>query len=104
MARYWANELKSAAKMFGVQSLKANDLVFYPGLAGRNVSAGLVIIALMRASQYQALGLFLMCWANTGVWDVYVLMNAPGKVSNVWIHCQNIVILLVVGSGLAGFW
>ena len=73
-------------------------------MAGRNLSAGLATFALLNAGYYRALGLVLLTWANTGVWDVYTMMRVSTPVTNVWIHVMNIGILSVAGSGLAGFW
>ena len=99
-----AVDLSPGARLFGITTVQPQHLVFYPAMIGRNLSAGLAASALLWTNQYRALGWFYLCWANTGVWDVWTMMNAPQPVTNMWIHFQNIGLLTVVGSGLAGLW
>ncbi|KAK4687797.1 hypothetical protein P7C73_g2321, partial [Tremellales sp. Uapishka_1] len=94
--------LKSAHG-FGIVNAKLPETLFYPGLAGRNLSVGLAVLALTSMRDRKALGTVLLCWMCTGFADTYICLTEPDVV-NTWIHVMNTGILAVTGSHLVGWW
>ena len=84
------------ARIFGIISVTREMAVFYPGLGGRNVSAGLTVWALKYTRQRRALGIFILCWTFVGYADTYLLLIHPEPVDMVWGHVFNIGWLTVV--------
>ena len=68
-------------------------IVFYPGIGGRNLAAGLFVFTMIFTRQRKTLGMFLACWATVGFADTYLLLIHTAEVTNVWIHIMNICIL-----------
>ncbi|WWC59806.1 uncharacterized protein I303_102368 [Kwoniella dejecticola CBS 10117] len=91
------------AHIFGILNAGQPEVLFYPGLAGRNLAAGLAVFALNYQRQYKALGTFLFCWMTVGVVDTGICLTNPNVV-NTWLHIMNIGILAVVSSGLLDWW
>ncbi|CAH0039009.1 unnamed protein product [Clonostachys rhizophaga] len=93
----------SPAKMgraFGVIDVTRDMAVFYPGIGGRNISAGLAVWAMTFTGQRRALGTFLICWMCTGIADTYVLLTHWKPVDTVWLHVFNTFALGLVGTTL----
>jgi len=93
----------SVSHIFGIINAGKEEIVFYPGIGGRNLSVGLAVLALTRLNQRKALGVLLMCWMCTGFADTYICLTEPNVV-NTWIHVMNTGILAVVSSKLLRLW
>lgn len=78
--------------------------MFYPGLAGRNLGSGLAVLTFSLGNRRFATGVLLLCLMCNGFADTYICLTAPPPVTNLWIHVMNTIILLVVGTGLVGWW
>ncbi|KAI9150637.1 hypothetical protein HJFPF1_10412 [Paramyrothecium foliicola] len=91
---------RQMARTFGVIDVNRDMAVFYPGIGGRNVSAGLATWWMTLARQHKALGIFLMCWMCTGIADTYLLLVHYAEVDTVWLHVFNICLLGFVSSQL----
>ncbi|PVH99934.1 hypothetical protein DM02DRAFT_728880 [Periconia macrospinosa] len=78
------------ARVFGVIDVSRDMAVFYPGIGGRNFSAGLAVWAFKYTGQLKALGIFLLCWIWVGVADTYLLLIHYDEVDTVWLHVFNI--------------
>ncbi|CAI6235945.1 unnamed protein product [Periconia digitata] len=88
------------ARIFGVIDVTRDMTVFYPGIGGRNFSAGLAVWALKLTRQRKALGIFLTCWICTGLADTYLLLIHYEAVDTVWLHCFNICMIGIVAPQL----
>lgn len=90
--------------MFGILQAGENETWFYPGLAGRNLGAGLAVLTFAFRKDRTATGTLLLCLMCNGFADTYICLTSPPPVINTWIHVMNTGILAVVGSGLLGLW
>lgn len=90
------------ARIFGIISVSREMVVFYPGIGGRNVSAGLTVWAFKFMRLRRALGVFLLCWTVVGYADTYLMLVHYGEVELVWLHVFNICLLTVVAGFLIG--
>lgn len=88
------------ARVFGVIDVSRDMTVFYPGIGGRNLSAGLAVWTMLLYGQYRAMGMFLLCWMCTGLADTYLLLIHYGEVDTVWLHVFNTCVLAVVAPKL----
>ena len=88
------------ARAFGVVDVTPNMAVFYPGVGGRNLSAGLAVWAFKLAGERRALGLLLLCWMCTGLADTYLLLIHWAEVDTFWLHVFNTCVLAVVAPSL----
>lgn len=88
------------ARQFGVVNVTREMAVFYPGIGGRNIGAGLAVWWMKIAGHHQALGIFLICWMCTGLADTYLLLIHYESVDTVWLHVFNTGVLAVVGPSL----
>lgn len=86
------------ARGFGIVSVTREMLVFYPGLAGRNLCAGITVWAFKFAGQRRALGIFLMCWSLVAYVDIYLLLQHYEPVDSVGGHVFGICLFTVVGA------
>ncbi|WWC86573.1 uncharacterized protein L201_001450 [Kwoniella dendrophila CBS 6074] len=92
------------AHIFGITAAGKSETVFYPGLAVRNLSAGLAVLSLWNQKQYKSLGSFLLCWILVGLVDTNICLTNGPNVKSTWIHVMNTGILSVVSTGLLDWW
>lgn len=88
------------ARQFGVIDVSRDMTVFYPGIGGRNLTAGLFVWWMKLTDQPKPLGAFLVCLMCTGTADTYLLLKHWEAVDQVWIHVFNTCVAGVVGSSL----
>lgn len=88
------------ARVFGVVHVNRDMAVFYPGVGGRNLSAGLAVWWMTLAGQRKAMGMFLLCWICTGLADTYLLLIHYAEVDTVWLHVFNTLVLAIVSRML----
>jgi hypothetical protein len=88
------------APIFGIPHPTSSEVLFYPGLAGRNFAAGLAVLSIGLNGHRKALGILLMCWSFVGLADTYVLMAHP-EGNNHALHLFNVVWVSLTGLGLA---
>lgn len=88
------------ARQFGVIDVTKDMTVFYPGVGGRNFTAGLFVWWMKLTNQPKPLGAFLVCLMCTGIADTYLLLKHTEPVDTIGLHVFNIVVAGVVGSSL----
>lgn len=88
------------APIFGIPNPTPSEVVFYPGLAGRNFAAGLAVLSIGLNGHRKALGILLMCWSFVGLADTYILVAHP-EGNNHALHLFNVVWVSLTGFGLA---
>lgn len=67
----------------------------YPGIGGRNLSAGLAVLLLSLNGQRRALGTVLMCWGIcTGLTDTSICLKTRVKRAD---HLMNTVVVTTTG-------
>ncbi|WVQ69631.1 uncharacterized protein L199_007851 [Kwoniella botswanensis] len=91
------------AHIFGILNAGQPEVLFYPGLAGRNLAAGIAVLFLTYQRQFKPLGTFLLSWMVVGFVDTWICLTNP-KVVNTWLHVMNTGLLAVVSSGLLDWW
>jgi hypothetical protein len=89
----------AARTLFGVPNATQDTVTFYPGLAGRNVAAGLALLTLLMMGQTRAAGVVVTCLLCNGASDCYVLAMREGS-EKMGIHVFNMCVGAVVGPGL----
>lgn len=88
------------ARQFGVIDVSKEMTVFYPGIGGRNLTAGLFVWWMKLTNQPKPLGAFLTCLMCTGIADTYLLLKHWEPVDTSWFHIFNTVVAGVVGTSL----
>lgn len=88
------------ARVFGVIGVNRDMAVFYPGIGGRNLSAGLATWWMTLTGHSKALGMFFMCWMCTGIADTYLLLIHYAEVDTVWLHVFNTLVFAFVSLQL----
>lgn len=88
------------ARRFGVVNVTKDMTVFYPGIGGRNLGAGLFVWWAKYNNQPKALGAFLLCIICNGLADTYLLLKHDGEVDTVWLHVFNIGVAAATGISL----
>ena len=88
------------ARQFGVVDITKDMTVFYPGIGGRNLTAGLFVWTMKLTNQPKPLGAFLICLICTGITDTYLLSNHWAPVDPVWGHVFITCVAGVVGHSL----
>lgn len=71
----------------------------WPAAAGRNICAGLAVMALTYDGQRRALGILIMCWSFAGLADISILARHP-RSENKAFTFGLVVWLLFTGAGL----
>lgn len=71
----------------------------WPAAAGRNICAGLAVMALAFDGQRRALGMLIMCWSFAGIADISILARHP-RSENKAFTFGLVVWLLFTGAGL----
>lgn len=74
-------------------------LFMWPAAAGRNISAGLAVLALAFDGQRRALGILITCWSLAGVADISILVRYPGSENKAFTFVL-VLWLLFTGAGL----
>lgn len=87
-------------RAFGVIDVTKDMTVFYPGIGGRNLAAGLAVWSLFMTGQRKALGTLLLCWDVVGVVDTYLLLIHDRPVDTIGLHVFNTFLLLLVAPAL----
>lgn len=90
----------SMARIFGVVNPTPEMVVFYPGLAGRNLAMGVAVWWLKYLDQRKALGVLIICLLFNGSSDTYILLKHWGEVDTVGLHLFNMCVAAVVGPTL----
>ena len=90
---------RTVAPHFGVPDATKEMLFMWPAAAGRNISAGLAVLALAFDGQKRALGILIMCWSFAGVADISILVRHRGS-ENKAFTLGLVVWLLSTGAGL----
>lgn len=101
------NDLETAVgRLFGIPFADSLNTLFVPGIAGRNLAAGLTTLALtyfaqakQEAGSRRALGIFMVAWTLAGYSDCWILYNTPGS-DNMGTHAFNIAVLTVTAFSL----
>lgn len=88
------------ARQFGVVNVSKDMTVFYPGIGGRNLGAGIFVWWMKLTNQRKPLGAFLLCIIFNGLADTYPLLKHDGEVDTVWLHVFNIAVAGLTGSSL----
>lgn len=86
------------ARTFGLVNVTPESVIFYPGLAGRNVAMGVALWWYKIQGMRRAMGVLTLCAALNGVSDVFVLLTHDGEVDNVPIHVFNLSALIAMGT------
>lgn len=71
----------------------------WPAAAGRNISAGVAVLALAFDGQRRALGILIMCWSFVGLADISILVRHPRSEKKAFTF-GLVVWLLFTGAGL----
>jgi hypothetical protein len=90
---------RKVAPIFGIPHPTSDEVVFYPGLAGRNFAVGLAVLFIGLNGHRKALGILLMCWSFVGLADTYVLVAHP-EGNNHALHLFNVAWVSMTGLGL----
>jgi hypothetical protein len=90
----------SMARAFGLVQPTPEAVIFYPGLAGRNLAMGIAVWWLKYLNQRRALGVLIICLLCNGASDTYLLLKHWGEVDTVGLHLFNMCVVAVVGPTL----
>ncbi|KAK7403367.1 hypothetical protein QQX98_010888 [Neonectria punicea] len=88
------------ARTYGIVNVNRDMAIFFTGIGGRNLGAGLAVLALTAARQRKALGMFLSCWVVAGIVDTYLLLTHDDVVDQIGVHVFNTCVLALVGPSL----
>lgn len=91
------------APHFGIPDATGEMPFMWPAAAGRNIAAGIAVLALtfQGRPQRKALGILIMCWSFAGVADLSILVRRDGS-QNKAFTLGLVGWLLFTGAGLVG--
>ncbi|KAL2204421.1 hypothetical protein CC79DRAFT_1372427 [Sarocladium strictum] len=90
----------SMARAFGLVDPTPESVIFYPGLAGRNLATGVAIWWLKYLDQRRALGVLIICLLFNGSSDTYLLLKHWGEIDSVALHLFNMCVAGSTGAVL----
>lgn len=96
-------------RLFGIPFSDKTNTLFVPGIAGRNLAAGVTTLILTYLAQTtpeeeakgtkRALGVLMALWTLAGYSDCWILYQTSGS-DNIGTHAFNIAVLSVTAFSL----
>ena len=93
------------AHVFAVLSSTRVSTTFYPAVGGRNLGAGLAVLAFSCLREHRALGVLLLCLMCDGFVDTWIVLREERlrrPVAWIRLHVMNTGVMAVFGGDLVG--